>query len=660
MTQGGLLRLAPLAAVLPASLTAYASLKGEQPEGEEVDHHRLVGLEALAKIPGQSSRSESWKEASTTPYDVLVIGGGATGVGCALDAQTRGLKTLLIEKEDFAAGTSSRSTKLVHGGVRYLEKAFKNLDYGQLKLVFEALHERKAVLDSAPHLATPLPIMTPCYAWWEVPYYWAGLKLYDLVAGSKNLSWSHFLGEKKSKASFPTLSDTNESGKHLKGSIVYYDGQFNDSRLAVAVACTVGIDLDRRALAHRAPRLNPHSLALRASLVRQAKERGATVLNHVEAVELLHDKSGAVVGARIRDTLTGKKTRVLAKHVINATGPFTDDVRKMSDPTVAASGQKIIMPSSGTCCHADRRAPPPSDSLARAARFTRSPGVHITLPDYYSPENVGMIVPKTKDGRVVFMLPWLGETIAGTTDAPCEVTMRPKASEEDIRFILDALSGYLSVNVRRSDVKSAWSGIRPLALDPTLGSDENTSNIVRDHVVFVEKDGMVTITGGKWTTYRLMAQDAVDKISSLPCQTSGMKLVGARGFHPALFTEVAQTYVVPHRRGAIDTRVAKYLGCSYGDRAKAVTDIAEARKLGKRLVRGYPIIEAEVVYCMKYEMCETPEDFIARRTRLLFLDKQACVEALPRIVDIMAEEAGWGRWRKAAELKRALAFCDTF
>ena len=179
----------------------------------------------------------------------------------------------------------------MHGGVRYLEKAFKNLDYGQLKLVFEALHERKAVLDSAPHLATPLPIMTPCYAWWEVPYYWAGLKLYDLVAGSENLSWSHYLGERKSRALFPTLSGTNESGKHLKGSIVYYDGQFNDSRLAVAVACT-------------------------------AKEQGAVVLNHTEAVELLHDKDGRVTGAKIRDNLTGRKARVYAKHVINATGPF--------------------------------------------------------------------------------------------------------------------------------------------------------------------------------------------------------------------------------------------------------------------------------------------------------------------------------------------------
>jgi glycerol-3-phosphate dehydrogenase len=592
------LRLA-LVAALPA-LGAYSFLKEDStPPSDE-----LIGIDS-PKLARELPRTEAWRlasqpseDASRPTFDVLVIGGGATGVGCALDAQTRGMKTLLVEKEDFAAGTSSRSTKLVHGGVRYLEKAFKNLDYGQLKLVFEALHERKAVLDSAPHLATPLPIMTPCYAWWEVPYYWAGLKLYDLVAGSENLSWSHFLGERKSKASFPTLSDTNSSGKRLKGSIVYYDGQFNDSRLAVAAACT-------------------------------AREEGAVVLNHAEVISLIHDEeSGRVTGAKVRDTLTGRKVDVFAKHIINATGPFADDVRKMSD--AENSGRKIIMPSSG---------------------------VHITLPDYYSPENLGMIVPKTKDGRVVFMLPWLGETIAGTTDAPCEVTMRPKATEEDIKFILDALDSYLSVKVRRSDVKSAWSGIRPLALDP---NEQDTSNALRDHVVFVEKDGMVTITGGKWTTYRLMAQDAVDKITDSPCRTHSLKLVGAHGYHPSLFTEVAQSYIVPHRRGAIDTRVAKYLGCSYGDRAKVVTDIAEERKLGKRLVRGYPIIEAEIVYCMKYEMCETPEDFIARRTRLLFLDKQACVEALPRIVDIMATERGWGRWKKRSELKRALEFCDTF
>jgi len=430
-----------------------------------------------------------------------------------------------------------------------------------------------------------------------VPYYWAGLKAYDLVAGSKNLSWSHFVSPTKAKASFPTLSDTNESGKHLKGTIVYYDGQFNDSRLAIAVACT-------------------------------AQAAGATILNHAEVIDLIHDKnSGQAIGAKVRDTLTGKTTQVFAKKIINATGPFTDDIRKMSDK----ESKSMIMPSSG---------------------------VHITLPDYYSPENVGMIVPKTKDGRVVFMLPWLGETIAGTTDASCDVTMRPQAKEEEIQFILDALSGYLTVKVRRGDVKSAWSGIRPLALDPHAA---DTSNALRDHIVTVDKDGMVTITGGKWTTYRLMAKDAVDTIAEdKQCMTDSIKLVGAHGWSPALFTEVAQNYTVPHRPGAIDTRVAKYLAASYGDRARMVTKIAEDNALGKRLVRGYPIIEAEVLYTMRYEMCETPEDFIARRTRLIFLDRRACQEALPRIVELMGMERGWNKRRMKKELVRAMEFTDTF
>ncbi|WPT13202.1 Glycerol-3-phosphate dehydrogenase SDP6 [Picochlorum sp. SENEW3] len=565
----------------------------------------------LVKLPHWKSaeplpkRDLVWKQLqarskSRREYDVLVIGGGATGTGCALDAQTRGLETLLVEKEDFAAGTSSRSTKLVHGGVRYLEKAFKNFDYGQLKLVFEALHERKTVLDSAPHLAIPLPIMTPCYAWWEVPYYWAGLKAYDLVAGSKNLSWSHYLSPTKSRASFPTLSDANASSKHLKGTIVYYDGQFNDSRLAVAVACT-------------------------------AQAAGATVMNHAEVIKLIHE-DGRVVGAHVRDTITGKVTKVYAKTVINATGPFTDDIRRMSDP----NAKSMIMPSAG---------------------------VHITLPDYYSPENVGMIVPKTKDGRVVFMLPWLGETIAGTTDSSSTVTMRPQATEEDIQFILDALSEYLTVKVRRSDVKSAWSGIRPLALDP---KETDTSNALRDHIVTIGDDGVITITGGKWTTYRLMAQDAVDAVvkekdfDPKPCVTDKLKLVGAEGWSRALFTEVAQNYTVPHRPGAIDTRVAKYLAASYGDRAHIITKIAEDNALGKRLVRGYPVLEAEVLYTMRYEMCETPEDFIARRTRLIFLDTRATLEALPRIVELMGMERRWGSRRKRQELNRAIEFVHTF
>ncbi|KAL3143712.1 hypothetical protein ABBQ32_003553 [Trebouxia sp. C0010 RCD-2024] len=567
-------------------------------------HSARTRIDYLDKVPSRKEQLRKLADGSEhNPFDVLVIGGGATGTGCALDAVTRGLRTALIEREDFASGTSSRSTKLVHGGVRYLEKAVFTLDYGQLKLVFEALHERKRLLENAPHLCNALPIMTPCYCWWEVPYYWLGLKAYDLVAGTQGLTMSRFNGRKESHRQFPTLAQTrSEDGSSLKGTIVYYDGQFDDSRLCVALACTAAL-------------------------------AGAAVTNHTEALKLLKDTDGLVIGAEVKDNLSGKKMHVYAKQVINATGPFADSLRQMSDP----SKPSIIMPSAG---------------------------VHVTLPDYYSPEHLGMIVPKTKDGRVVFMLPWLDATIAGTTDSSSEITMRPQPTEKEIQFILDAISEYLTVKVRRSDVMSAWSGIRPLASDP---STQDTASASRDHVASMDTDGMITIAGGKWTTYRRMAEDAVDLAcvngrvpAGQPCQTSHLALLGAHDYDPALFTEVAQNYTVPHRPGAIDTRVAKHLAASYGDRAHDVTRIAEQRKLGRRLVRGHPVLEAEVVYAVHHEYCETPEDFIARRSRLAFLDHRACEEALPRVVELMGEEKGWWYPKRQRELKRAKAFLSTF
>lgn len=549
--------------------------------------------EQLAKLAAHGTKD--------APYDVLIIGGGATGTGCAVDAVTRGLTTALVEREDFSAGTSSRSTKLVHGGVRYLEKAVWSRDVSQLKLVFEALHERARLLTNAPFLAQPLPIMTPCYKWWEVPYYWAGMKIYDLLAGSKSLQWSYYLSPSASLLRFPTLCYARKDGESLKGTIVYHDGQFNDARLCVTLAVT-------------------------------AARAGATVLNHAEVTGLIKDAKGQVTGATVRDLQSGRRHTVHARAVINAAGPFSDELRAMADP----GAPKMVMPSAG---------------------------VHVTLPDYYSPENIGMIVPTTKDGRVVFMLPWLDNTIAGTTDSSTELTMRPQPTEAEVQFVLDAIADYLTVKVRRSDVMSAWSGIRPLAMDP---SAEDTASASRDHVVTVDPDGLITVTGGKWTTYRLMAQEAVDRavfdrdLKGLPCVTDKLRLVGAHGYYPALFTEVAQNYTVPHRPGAIDTRVAKYLVESYGDRAQEITRIAEERKLGRRIVRGYPILEAEVVYAAQKEYCETPEDFIARRTRLAFLDKLACEQALPRVVQLLAKEKGWGWWRKRKELARAQAFLSTF
>lgn len=549
---------------------------------------------------------------AATPLDILVIGGGATGSGVALDAVTRGLRVGLVERDDFAAGTSSRSTKLVHGGVRYLEKAFWKLDYGQLKLVFHALEERAGILQNAPHLCKPLPTMTPCYEWWELPYYWFGLKAYDLVAGTRMLHISRYFSKKESMEAFPTLSVTNSNHKTLKGTVVYYDGQMNDSRLNVAIACTAAL-------------------------------AGAAVLNHAEAVSLKKDpKTGTVVGARVRNNLTGKEFDVYAKVVVNATGPFCDDVRGMAE----SKESHIISPSSG---------------------------VHVVLPDYYSPDHMGLIVPKTKDGRVVFMLPWLGRTVAGTTDSAAALSMRPEPHEEEIQFILDAISDYLTVKVRRSDVMSAWSGIRPLATDPNV-KDTDTASISRDHVVCVDPDGLVTVTGGKWTTYRSMAEDAVNaavKTGSLQpeqdCLTHGLPLMGAYGWEPAAFTVLSQTYLRMKRSyggkivpGAMDSAAAKHLVDSYGGLAPRVAEIAQSEGLGKRLAHGYPYLEAEVAYCARHEYCESVVDFIARRARIAFLDTTAASRAVPRVIEILAAEHGWDRHKKKMELEDAKAFLETF
>ncbi|XP_077225861.1 FAD-dependent oxidoreductase family protein [Tasmannia lanceolata] len=563
-----------------------------------------------AIVPSREvQKSALMGSSSISPLDILVIGGGATGCGVALDGVTRGLRVGLVEREDFSSGTSSRSTKLIHGGVRYLEKAVFNFDYGQLKLVFHALEERKQVIENAPHLCNALPCMTPCFDWFEVVYYWLGLKFYDLVAGRRLLHLSRYYSSEESAELFPTLAKKGP-GKSLKGTVVYYDGQMNDSRLNVGLACTAAL-------------------------------AGAAVLNHVEVISFLKDDgSDRIIGARVRDNLSGKEFDTYAKVIVNAAGPFCDSVRKLADK----EAQPMISPSSG---------------------------VHIVLPDYYSPEGMGLIVPKTKDGRVVFMLPWLGRTVAGTTDSNTSITMLPEPHEDEIQFILDAICDYLNVKVRRTDVLSAWSGIRPLAIDP---SAKNTESISRDHVVCEEFPGLVTITGGKWTTYRSMAEDAVDaaiksgKLNpSNGCVTNGLRIVGGDGWDPASFTVLAQQYirmkkthagkVVP---GVMDSAVAKHLSRSYGTLAERVATIAQNEHLGKRLAHGYPFLEAEVAYCARHEYCESAVDFIARRSRLAFLDTDAAGRAVPRVVQILASEHKWDKTRQKQELKKAKDFLETF
>lgn len=611
------IRLRRLAAVAIAAGGTYATVIRE-PSISSTDGGRGAALETVkrkiadlsAVVPSRVLQESVLSGATpANPFDILVVGGGATGSGVALDAATRGLRVGLVEREDFSSGTSSRSTKLVHGGVRYLEKAFFNLDFGQLRLVFHALEERKQVIDNAPHLCHALPCMTPCFDWFEVLYYWMGLKMYDLVAGRHLLHLSRYYSAQESAELFPTLARKGKD-KTLKGTVVYYDGQMNDSRLNVALACSAAL-------------------------------AGAAVLNHAEVVSFLRDEAnGRIIGARIRNNLSGKEFETYAKVIVNAAGPFCDSVRKMADK----DAKPMICPSSG---------------------------VHIVLPDYYSPEGMGLIVPKTKDGRVVFMLPWLGRTVAGTTDSNTSITMLPEPHEDEIQFILDAISDYLNVKVRRMDVLSAWSGIRPLAMDPNA---KNTESISRDHVVTEDYPGLVTITGGKWTTYRSMAEDAVNAAirsgnlkPASECLTLNVQLIGADGWDPASFTVLAQQYVRMKRThagkivpGVMDTCVAKHLSHAYGNRAERVAAIAQNENLGKRLAHGYPFLEAEVAYCARHEYCESAVDFIARRCRLAFLDTDAAHQALPQVIRILAAEHKWDKRRQKQELESGKEFLETF
>lgn len=570
-------------------------------------------LEQLAELKRRGANLS--QSADDDGYDMLVVGGGATGAGVALDAATRGLKVALVERDDFSSGTSSKSTKLVHGGVRYLEKAVWELDYNQYQLVREALKERKYFLQTAPHLSSWLPIMLPLDKWWKAPYYWAGTKFYDILAGSEGIESSYFLTRSKALEAFPMLKQTD-----LVGALVYYDGAHNDSRMNVSIAMTAALF-------------------------------GATVANHTEVTGLLKDDNGKVCGATVKDRIaerngqSGEDITVKAKCVINCTGPFTDSLRKMDAQDV----KEIVAPSSG---------------------------VHVVLPGYYSPAKMGLIDPSTSDGRVIFFLPWQGNTIAGTTDSPCPISKNPLPDEESITWILDEIRGYLSpeMKVRRGDVLAAWSGIRPLVKDPNA---KNTESLVRNHLIDVSPSGLMTCAGGKWTTYRQMAEECVDaaiktyNLSTKPvpnaprvsgteavddgadldgsCQTHKVRLVGAHGFSHTLFIPLIQHF-------GVETEVARHLVESYGDRAWKVASLCNLTEKrfparGERISRLYPFVDGEVRYAVRHEYAQTAVDVLARRTRLSFLNAQAALEALPTVIDIMGEELGWDKNRQEVEWK---------
>ncbi|WP_457629723.1 FAD-dependent oxidoreductase [Oceanithermus sp.] len=514
-------------------------------------------------------REQLLEQLETQTYDLLVIGGGATGAGIALDAATRGLKVALVERGDFSEGTSSRSTKLVHGGVRYLEAAVKHLDKVQYNLVRDALHERGVILRLAPHLAHPIPLLTPLYKAWEVPYYFSGLKAYDLLAGHERLKPSRFVPRSRALEEFPQLKEEG-----LVGGVEYYDGQFDDARMNVAVILT-------------------------------ALREGAVALNYVEVTGLVKE-GGRVRGAVVHDRLGGASFEVRAGTVVNATGPFTDTIRRMDDPDATP----MVVTSSG---------------------------VHIILPGRFSPPGTGLLIPKTEDGRVLFVLPWMGHTLAGTTDEPAELSFHPKPKDEEIDYILRHLKRYFALEPSRDDILAAWSGLRPLVKDPKA---HDTAELARDHLISESDSGLVTIAGGKWTTYRKMAEDLVDYV------------VRTRNLHPPhgcitdrVFIEGAAAYDPEGWQGlmtdfGLDEDVARHLNQSYGDRASEVAWLA-AEGLDARLAPDHPFVEAEVVWATRNEMAATPIDVLARRARLAFLDQNAALAALKRTAELMAGELGW-------------------
>lgn len=511
-------------------------------------------------------------------FDILIVGGGATGAGTALDAASRGLRVGLIERDDFAAGTSSRSTKLIHGGVRYLEQAVKGFDAGQLHLVREALREREVLLRIAPHLSRPLPLMTPLYNWLEVPYFTIGLKLYDLLAGKANLHGSRFVSARKALEQFPMLR-----GKGLRGGVVYYDGQFDDARMNLAIALT-------------------------------AAEKGAVVANHVEVTALVKT-SGRVSGAAVIDRVSGESWEISARVVVNATGPAVDAVRRLDDADAPAM-------------------------------VSASSGVHLVLHPRFSPPETGLLIPRTEDGRVLFLLPWQGHTVVGTTDNPAPVEAHPKAGSEEIDYLLRHVRKYFSLPVEEEDILATWSGLRPLVSNPNAG---DTARLSRDHVISISDSGLVTIAGGKWTTYRKMALDTVDEAVRTgglsphgPSRTEQLELVGAAEYDPAGSGRLEESY-------GLEPEVSAHLNESYGDRAGLVGQLA-ADGFGKRLSPAHPYLEAEVIYAARHEAARSAADVLARRTRLGFLDQSATKAAIPRVVELLAAEFDRDEeWRRAEE-----------
>jgi glycerol-3-phosphate dehydrogenase len=484
------------------------------------------------------------------PWDLVVIGGGATGAGVALDAATRGFDVLLLEREDFGKGTSSRATKLVHGGVRYLEQ-------GNVSLVMEALKERGILRRNAPHIVHDLRFIVPNYSWWEAPFYGIGMKIYDLLAGKYGFGSSKILSLEETLQLLPAIRQDG-----LRGGVMYHDGQFDDTRLLIQLMAT-------------------------------ASDHGATLLNYTGVVELTKDDSGFVDGVIAIDAESGERFIIQARSVINATGIFADETRRLAEPTA----QRMMSPSQG---------------------------IHLVFDRSFLRGDAALMVPHTDDGRVLFAVPWHDRTLVGTTDTPIEkISYEPLPFEEEVDFVLETAGQYLTHKPTRKDILSIFVGIRPL-VKPAGASDGKTSSISRDYTIHIDNSGLLTIVGGKWTTYRHMAEDCVDhaitlgKLDESPCVTVGTHI---HGYHEH-----------PEQLGNLAV---------YGADAAGVLALAEKNPaLAQTLHPNLPYIAAEIVWAARHEMSRSLDDALSRRTRALLLDARAAVAIAPAVAQLLAAELG--------------------
>jgi glycerol-3-phosphate dehydrogenase len=495
-------------------------------------------------------------------WDIIVIGGGATGLGCAVESASRGYRTLLIEQSDFAKATSSRSTKLIHGGVRYLKQ-------GNLSLVLEALHERGYLLKNAPHLVRNLSFVVPLYDWWEGPFYGIGLKFYDMMAGRLGLGPSRHLNRAETLERLPSMEPEG-----LRGGVIYHDGQFDDARLAVTLAHTL-IDL------------------------------GGTPINYMQATGLVKS-NGLTAGVTARDLEDGREYTLPARGVINATGVFTDQVRRMDDPEAPS----IMAPSQG---------------------------VHLVLDRSFLTGDSAVMIPHTSDGRVLFAVPWHDRVVLGTTDTEVnEVSLEPRPLDEEIDFLLTHAARYLIRRPTRADVLSAFAGLRPLVRQD---DGAETSSLSREHAILISGSGLVTITGGKWTIYRKMGEDTVNQAAAVagleerPSATTGLRLHGwqAGGVESAPWDVYGADAVMVRKLAAQDPA------------------------LDEALHPNLPYRACEVVWAVRHEWARTVDDVLARRTRALFLDTRASMAIAPRVAEIMAGELGRdAAWRE----KQVTEYCN--